>query len=143
MCLHIRNLHDEYLKVQKSYHSSSVNKFKIKLELPMPFWPKNINNKMEIEMSASFTWESERIMISEDMAFLQSMITERKASYSTMHRNNKNRLKRQMVIQNKVRSPKNTSEPSTSSATKSLVTVTEPESQSCWVWCFSVRHHTL
>ena len=90
----------------------------------MPFWPKNIIKKMEIKMSASFTSESERIMISEDMAFLQSMMTDRRASYSTMDRNNKNRLKRKMVIQNKVSSPKNTSEPSTSSATRSLVTVT-------------------
>ena len=58
------------------------------------------------------------------------MMTDRKPSYSTINRNNKNRLKCKMVIQNKVRSPKNTSEPSTSSATRSLVTVTEPESQS-------------
>ena len=116
MLANIRSLHDEFLRLQKAYHVPSVTKYKAKLGLTMPFWPNNILNIMEAKIADVNTSAEDKANLSEDKLFMESMMSDRKSSYSQLDKSNKDRIiRRKQKLVNKKPKTEESTAPGTSS----------------------------
>ena len=83
----VLNVNDEYRNLfkivsAKRLESPKIKEFCAKLEHTMPFWPKDMEKKME-ENKVKSTTQIEKQAINKDILFLRSMKTDRTAQYSS------------------------------------------------------------
>ena len=69
------------IAVAKRTGNPRIAAFQSKLEKTMPFWPRDVESLMDDSKKGENDVEKEAI--EEDLSFLRSMMTDRKASYAT------------------------------------------------------------
>ena len=79
----VQKLHNSYLTVRKSNRQNSIQSFQSKLHNTMPFWKRNTLTTMKAKINSQRTGKLEKNRISEDLKFLESMMRDRAASYSS------------------------------------------------------------
>ena len=80
----VEKLHQEYaslgkLNPERRFDNPKMKQFQNKLHKTMPFWPRDVEKRMEDSKEGNE--EVEKIVIDEDSAFLKSMMMDRAASY--------------------------------------------------------------
>ena len=78
----VEKLQDEYKNVCKSMNKTKVISLQEKLKKTMPFWTTKILNQMKSDINLNKSMEGKE-RIKQDLLFLESMMWDRKVSYSS------------------------------------------------------------
>jgi hypothetical protein len=80
----VENIHSEYVKVNKKKNPGRINEFREKLKKTMPFWTKTTINQMESSLQSPSTSLADKQKLETDIEFLNSMMSERVATYASI-----------------------------------------------------------
>ena len=79
----VENIHSEYVKVNKRKNPSRIGEFRKKLNKTMPFWTKTTINNMKSSFQSPSTSQADKKKLKTDIEFLNSMMTDRVATYAS------------------------------------------------------------
>ena len=83
MAKDIDNLNKTYQNVNKKKNPSRIAEFQNQLKSTMTFWPRGTLEKMKKKAESHLTPTVEKVSLEEDIKFLESMLSDRSASYSS------------------------------------------------------------
>ena len=94
----VQKVQIEYEQINKKKNPTRISEFRQKLRKTIPFWKKNTINHMKSSLSSSIPL-ADKQMIKTDIEFLQSMMSDRLATYASMDLSNSVRKEKRYARQ--------------------------------------------